>query len=445
MQLNAATYLLEEALFAGLSGIQVTRTGGSTGAVSATFTANGGTAQPNVHYRPIAVTVRFPDGDTRPRTIPLDILSNRNEEPDRTINLTLSQPGGCAAIGSLASAVVTILDDDGEPPTPPPSGLDTAFGSQGEATSEAFGGDLSAMALAPGGKIVMVGGTFTDFMLAQFDANGTLDTTFDTDGKVTTDMVAGEQEGAYGVAAQADGKIVVVGYTGTAGPGGPTNFAVARYNADGTLDASFGTGGRITSGVLGEAHAVAIQPDGKIVVVGHVEKSSGADSSDFVIARYHANGTLDASFSGDGQVVTDVNAATNTARNVVLQANGSIVVSGEPVMFAGADHTDIARYHPDGTLDTDFGTAGVLALPGSRVGEGLAVQSDGKLVLVGNLDVSTPPASPGTSTAFSTMRRNADGSLDTTFAGGIASTSFTTGRDAALAVALQNDGRIAAK
>ena len=120
LQFSAATYEMLEDRFAGQRGIQVTRTQGSAGPVSATFTtAGGGTAISGVHYTPKSITVNFADGDTASRTVPLDILVNANIEADRTVNLTLSEPGGCATLGAQASAVLTILDDD-RPPTLPP-------------------------------------------------------------------------------------------------------------------------------------------------------------------------------------------------------------------------------------------------------------------------------------------------------------------------------------
>lgn len=112
LQFSAGGYTTLEALFTGRDVIRVTRSQGTTGAVSATFTAGGGTALPGTHYTPLNVTVRFADGDATTRTIPLAILNNGNNELDRTVNLTLSEPGGCATLGAQSSAVLTILDDD---------------------------------------------------------------------------------------------------------------------------------------------------------------------------------------------------------------------------------------------------------------------------------------------------------------------------------------------
>src|SRR5207249_312267 len=134
-----------------------------------------------------------------------------------------------------------------------------------------------------------------DFAVGRYNADGSLDVNFGTGGTVTTDF--GGYDAAAGVALQADGKIVVTGSTGP----GSYSFAVARYNADGSLDTSFGTGGKVITGSFfsyGYVSSIAAQADGKIVVA---ETSGG----DFLLARYNANGTLDHGFDGDGVVTTD--------------------------------------------------------------------------------------------------------------------------------------------
>jgi uncharacterized delta-60 repeat protein len=455
LQFSAATYETLEERFRGQRGIQVTRTQGSTGAVSATFTAGGGTAAPGVHYTPKSITVNFADGDTASRSVPLDILVNSAIEADRTVNLTLSEPGGCATLGAQASAVLTILDDDRPPPLPQPSGLDPSFDSDGRATATAFGGERSAMALQADGKIVMVGGTFTDFILARFNADGSLDTSFGVGGgKVITDMGSGNRaEEATAVAIQPDGKIVVAGYAAIPNvPPAPRlspTFALARYNTDGSLDTSFGTGGRVSGGVNGQAYAVAIQPDGKIVLAGEFsfDSTSGSDFSDFTVARFNANGSLDTSFGigGSGQVATDIGTHTNSARNIVLQPDGRIVVSGGIAKVISSaptpdGHTDLVRYTSNGSLDASFGIGGKLTLASQLVGEGLALQGDGRFVLVGSLAIGSGVTA---TTDFALMRLNADGSPDTSFgSAGTVTTAVSNERDAAQAVALQADGKI---
>lgn len=456
LQFSAANFKMLEEPFGGNRGVQITRTQGSTGAVSATLRTGGGTAVPGVHYTPKSITVNFADGDTAPRSVALEILVNSDIEDDRTVNVTLTEPGGCATLGAQASAVLTIFDDDRPAPPPPPSGLDPSFGNAGKVTLEGFGGDRSAMALQADGKIVMVGGTFTDFILARFNADGSVDRNFGIDGKVTTDMGSGfEQEEALAVAVQGDGKIVVVGHTAIdarpPAPQLPPTFAIARYNADGSLDASFGTGGRVSGSVNGIARAVAIQPDGKIVLAGDFELglSNGTFVSDFTVARFNANGSLDMPFgtSGTGQVATDIGSIDNRASNIVLQPDGAIVVSGGVAKAISSaptpeGHTDIVRYSANGTLDASFGSGGKITMPGALVGEGLALQRDGKLVLVGSVIVGSGVTQ---STDFALMRLNSDGSADTTFGNaGTVVTAVSNERDGALAVALQADGKIVA-
>ncbi len=213
LQFNAASFSVPEGSGThGTRDILVTRTQGSKGAVSVTFGAGGGTAVPGVDYEIPSASVRFADGDTAPRLVTIDVLANDPLEANTMLNLTLSDPGGCATLGAQASAVLTILDDDRPPAPPPPSGLDPTFDSDGRATLERFGGDRSGMALQADGKIVMVGGTFTDFILARFNADGSIDQGFGIGGMVRTDMGSGlAQEEALAVAIQRDGKIVVAG------------------------------------------------------------------------------------------------------------------------------------------------------------------------------------------------------------------------------------------
>ena len=427
LQFRAAAYALHEG--STRPTIEVTREGGSRGSVTVDIASSDGSALAGIDYRPIARTIVFADGDATPRLLDVQTIQNTvGGQASRTVALTLTQPGGCASLGAQSTAVLSILDDDPAPTTPPVGGLDASFGSAGKATLAGFGGDDSAMALQADGKIVMVGGSTNEFVLARFNADGSLDTGFGSAGRVSTDVVVGGvvEEIARAVAVQADGKIVVAGHVRT--PGGPLSFVLARYLANGSLDAGFGSAGLVVGPVVGRALAVALQPDGRIVVAG--DDAAG----DFRVARYLADGTLDASFGTGGQVTTDIAGGTDTARNLVLQPNGAIVVSGDP--FGNDLGTDVARYTAAGVLDASFGNGGKVTLPGTRVGEGLALQGDGKLVLVGNVLV-------GNATRFATTRLLANGTVDTGF--GTAGTVVTdiSGRgDAAHAVTVQADGRI---
>jgi uncharacterized delta-60 repeat protein len=200
------------------------------------------------------------------------------------------------------------------------------------------------MAIGANGKIVVVGGNVPDvdkFEVARFNADGTLDTTFGGDGKVTTNMGQGE-ESATGVAIQANGMVVVAGYTDlpheagdTFGPG---KFALARYNPDGTLDTTFGGDGKVTTTFSTDAtpSGVAVQGDGRIVAVGGVGGAGGR----FALARYDRNGALDATFGGDGKVTTNFSAEEDVASAVALQTDGKIVAAGK----GRGDRFAVARY-----------------------------------------------------------------------------------------------------
>ena len=228
LQFSSASYTVGESA-AALQTITVSRSGGSSGAVSATFATSDGTAVAGADYTPVNTTVFFAAGNTAPRTVVVPIIGNTIDEPDKTVNLTLSQPGGCAALGAQTTAVLTIEDDDRPSPASLPTGIDTGFANAGKAFLSGFGGNGSAMALQGDGKIVMAGGSTTDFVLARFNADGSLDAGFGSGGQVTTDLIGGsaDEEVAGSVAIQPDGKIIVVGYTSISGrPGRSTGQSV---------------------------------------------------------------------------------------------------------------------------------------------------------------------------------------------------------------------------
>jgi uncharacterized delta-60 repeat protein len=309
------------------------------------------------------------------------------------------------------------------------------------------------MALQPDGKVVMAGGTFTAFVLARFDVDGTLDNSFGTGGLVTTNIGGPfSQEEALGVAIQPDDMIVVAGYTNR------DDVTVARYQPDGQLDETFGTGGFVTGIAKGVANDVTIQPDGLIVLAGRatLDRPRGDDFDDLLVVRLLTNGQPDPSFGLGGQVVTDVGGLNNEAQNVVVQpVDEMIVLSGSSrnpgSSGVGIDHhTDIARYQPNGQPDPTFGNGGTLTLD-AFVGADLAVHPDGRLLLVGTADTTPPTSPPSSVTELSVMRLMPDGSPDETFGDhgttNVSVTALTSptgvpGRDGGAALALQPDGRI---
>ncbi|HLY37726.1 MAG TPA: CARDB domain-containing protein [Candidatus Binatia bacterium] len=381
-----------------------------------------------------------------------------------------------------------------------PGGLDTTFGTRGTVTTD-FGGDDAALALVrqADGKLVAAGRSdaagSADFALSRYEADGQLDLAFGTGGRVLTDFggnrcVGGPRQArpcgahadclggtcissddiGWAAALQPDGKVVVAGER-RACVGGDndrercaidadctnggvclSDFAVARYDADGNLDLTFGSAGRVVTDFGGrdEAFALALQPDGKIVVAG---VSNQGGTMDFALARYGSDGDLDATFGSGGQVITDFGGEDEVFA-LVVQPDGNIVAAGVSTAAGSLDFA-LARYDATGMLDAAFGTAGEVvtdfgpvfvgsdptncALPvagfhGADIAFALALQSDGKLVAGG---VSTGD--------FALARYDTDGSLDTSFGTcGRVVTDFAGDDAAASALVIQPDGKLVA-
>jgi len=290
-------------------------------------------------------------------------------------------------------------------------------------------------------------------------AAGSLDPSFGQGGKVTTDF-NGNRDQAFDVAFQPDGKIVAVG-SAIVNAAQQSDFALARYNSDGSLDTAFGSGGKVTTDFGGDddAVSVAIQSDGKIVAVGGTCRNSALGCTimtgsgyDYAIARYNTNGTLDGGFGSGGQVITDFNGGLDFASSVVIQHDGKIVVGGTSCadssmfcVFTGGVQFSLARYNTDGSLDSSFGSGGKVFTPVPQFGylKTLALQTDGKIVAVGL-------AHPNGDADYAVARYNVDGTLDSSFGNqGIVTTDFnsTPGNpsvDTAYGVAIQTDGKIVA-
>ena len=314
-----------------------------------------------------------------------------------------------------------------------PGALDPTFGTKGKVTTDFGSGfdGVNAVAVQVDGKIVAAGATGApDFALARYNTTGALDPTFGTGGKVTTDF-GSVFDGVNAVAVQVDGKIVAAG-TGK----GPedTDFALARYNTDGTLDTTFGSGGKVTTDFLPVSHdsdqafALVVQPDGKIVAggigVGRLNPAGGPGGWDFALARYDTHGTLDPTFGTLGKVTTDFSNNLDWAFALAQQADGKLVAAGFASVGSGQDGA-LARYNIDGTLDTTFGSGGKITTDlgtGSDIFRAVASQTDGRILAAGS----------------GLARYNSNGTLDTTFGtGGKATTGFT-----GFGMALQADGKI---
>lgn len=317
--------------------------------------------------------------------------------------------------------------------------LDNGFGNR-VFTHFSKGDDhANAVAVQPDGKIIAAGfndnGTNKDFALARYNADGLLDTSFGTSGRVTTAIGNGHDE-ARAIAVLPSGKILVAGY---ATVNNINQFALVCYNADGTLDLSFDGDGKVLTAVGAThsiANAMAVQTDGKIVLAG---TASNAANWDFAVARYLPNGTLDAGFDADGKLVTPISNLTDTARAIVIQADGKIVIGGDG--YNGGSNRDfvLVRYNASGALDINFDNDGksfVEMGSSNDIVNALAIQADGKIIAAGQ------GGSPDLN--FALARYTTDGFLDTDFdVDGRIYTNFSFGSaDAVRSMAIQTDGKI---
>ncbi len=300
--------------------------------------------------------------------------------------------------------------------------LDTTFGTGGYTTIDLGGGVavLHDMKIQPDGKIIAVGywedtgsANRKDFIIVRLNADGTLDTTFNGTGKLTI-AFGNNEDVANAVAIQNDGKILVVGHTFT---GSYKDVAVSRINANGTLDTTFGTGGKVTTDLAGNndsATCIAINADGKFAV-GSFTYGAGSSSifADFGIVKYNSNGSLDTSFSSDGKQVVVISSSSNDKPcAITFQSNGKILVGGEvfPTSSSRNDY-GIVRLNTNGTLDTTFSSDGIFTTPigtSDDTPSAMKLLSNGKIILAGTV-------SSGSYHDIGLIRVNTDGTIDTTF------------------------------
>jgi len=321
-----------------------------------------------------------------------------------------------------------------------PGELDTSFNSPHGFTiyDSGFSDGGECVAVQNDGKILMGGwiqrsGGF-DALLLRYRVDGTPDTTFGTNGVVVYD--GGLSKRAAGIAIQPDGKILIVG---SVYDGGDYDMFVLRVNTDGAPDNGFGENGLVVydSGVSDLGRRIALQPDGKILVGGATD--SGTDSK-ILLMRYNTNGSLDTGFGTNGAVLYD-DPLPLFAKGVAIQSDGKIVVlasksENDP---AGSDIL-LLRYNTDGTLDTSFGTNGAARYDSGHLdlGRSLAIQADGKLVVAG----ATTITSAWSDYHVLLLRYNKDGAPDTTF-GLSGLVEYSAGFfDEAWSATLQIDGKI---
>jgi uncharacterized delta-60 repeat protein len=343
---------------------------------------------------------------------------------------------GYAAVGRADQFALVRYNSDGS--------LDTSLNSSGKVTTAVGGGTCKGegVALQEDGKIVVAGYSFNAgdqscFTVLRYRADGSLDTSFADSGKATTSVA--KQSSADSVAMQSDGKIVVVGNSFI--DGNNNDFAVARYNANGNLDTSFNETGKATAGFGAHdfGHSVAVHGDGRIVVAGYTTKSPES-KEECALACFKANGSLDTNFNGTGKVTTNFGGNGNAkGQSVAVQTDGKIVVVGYATA-GGVEKFALARYNADGTLDTSFGGSGRVmtdvGITGS-IATGVALQKDGKIVVAGYAVKNS-----GTGYDFACVRYNTDGNVDQSFGdGGKTMTSVGQGDGKANSLAVQ-DGKI---
>ena len=282
--------------------------------------------------------------------------------------------------------------------------LDSSFGTGGKLTL-AFPGanDVArATAVQSDGKIIAAGTDGNDFMLTRYNSDGSIDTTFGSSGRVTTDF-SGSIDQAFAVVIDSNGKYVAAG--SSTNPSSGTDVALARYNTTGVLDATFGTGGKVTTDFFNnsdQAFTIAIDSSQKIVIGGRAFKPgtppSTPTSFDFALARYSTTGVLDATFGTGGKVVTDFDHGVDQISSIAIQTDGKIVAAGIAANCSSGNNFALARYSGAGVLDSTFGTGGKVTtdfVGGDDKASAVAIQTDGKIVVAGSSNDSTNPQGTG--------------------------------------------------
>jgi uncharacterized delta-60 repeat protein len=327
-------------------------------------------------------------------------------------------------------------------------GMDPTFDGDGFVTavlpykgSAKPSSSATAVGIQADGKIVAAGVTpGWEFGLLRVNPDGSLDPTFGAGGKVTTNFGTKNQQ-AMDMAVLSDGKILAAGWA----QGRDFDFALARYTSTGGLDASFGVGGKVTTniGTSGSkedsGYALAVYPvEGsyQILVAGQTRSGTYADSA---LVRYNASGSVDTGFGQNGKVVWSVGAQDDVLRDVTVQPDGTIVVTGWTSDASGRAAILVARFTASGSFDPSFGTDGkvvtYIGAAGNAYVRGLAIQGDGRIVVVGAYI-------NGSKSDIAVVRYNTDGSLDEGFGTAGKVVIDRGANEAANAVALQGDGKI---
>ena len=322
--------------------------------------------------------------------------------------------------------------------------LDNSFGSGGKVIETWDCGSNPAdgeIEIQNNGKIVLGtryhNGANTDFLMARYHDDGSPDASFGENGKVIT-PIGGHHDWCNAIAIQSDGKILAGGSTDTSPEGDSRHdFALVRYHADGSRDASFGNNGIVITHIglsYNVAYSLAIQHDGKIIMAGEANDSI---FSDFAVVRYHSDGSLDNSFGDQGIVRTALSESYDFAKSVVVQDDEKILVAGSAQNGLSNYNCALVRYNTDGLPDETFGTNGVVISDiSNEMGNAVALQPDHKIVLAG-LFTNT------TIWDFAVFRYHPDGALDNSFGtNGLLTASFGRGDSEGNALAIGADGEI---
>ena len=387
-----------------------------------------------------------PDGKIVAVGIGVVARFNTNGSIDKTFDhdgISDNFPGGAISVAVRSDGKILVVGDGGDgfilARLNTDGSRDDKFGDKGVVTDNVHLGNTTyaSTAIQKDGKAVAAGYTYIgskySFALGRYNIDGSPDNTFSEDGKLITDFTDYNSY-ATSVAIQNDGKIVAAGYLGDG-----KFFAIVRYNADGSLDNSFNGNGKVTTGFGGGknyAHSIAIQADGKIVAAGSAVAGSTVD---FAVARYNTDGSLDASFGNDGKQTTDFENNFDAAYSIAIQPDGKIVAAGQA--FTGSNDFALARYKSNGDLDNSFGNHGKKTTQlghGNSVAYAVALQADGKIAVAGY-------AAENANYCFALVRYDADGNLDPAFAkDGKQLTHFGSYSAYAKSIAIQNDGKIIA-
>jgi uncharacterized delta-60 repeat protein len=315
--------------------------------------------------------------------------------------------------------------------------LDSTFGNNGIViTPAANSSEINAIALQPDGKIVAAGywvylGIY-HFQITRYNTDGTLDNSFGSGGLVTTNIHNSDMPKAVGI--QSDGKIVVAGYYYTGTPTSPGagiyHKAIVRYNQDGTLDQTFGNGGIITPEVIGPTTHEAISS--LLIQPDNKIIVGGSAGNQFSLIRFNNDGTPDNSFGTGGIVVTSKEASA-TIYTMALQPDNKILVAGSTLDSIINVKFALARYNSDGSLDLNFGNNGIVTTDfgntNYEVCHSLALQNDNKIIAAGYFG-----------NILAVVRYNTDGSLDNNF--GNAGKVTDSNLPGALGVGIQSNGKI---